>query len=93
MAENPSSPAALPDRQRARLIPGWGSAWRLWSVRIATLGAGLMTAWSSLPDGLRAALPYADRIAAGLFVAVTVARLVAQEEPRRKDAGHAESAR
>ncbi|HEX7823190.1 MAG TPA: hypothetical protein VF463_21560 [Sphingobium sp.] len=84
MAETPppSSPSTTPSRppRRARLIPGWTGAWRLWSVRLSTLGAGVMAAWSSLPIELRQALPYADRIAAGLFVAVTVARLVAQEE-------------
>ncbi|MCE7798824.1 hypothetical protein LWE61_20045 [Sphingobium sufflavum] len=80
-APKPLSPARPP---RARLIPGWTSAWRLWSVRLSTLGAGLMAAWSSLPADLRGALPYADRVAAALFLAVTAARLVAQEDGARR---------
>jgi hypothetical protein len=73
----PSLPTCSP-RLPAQLIADWRSAWRFWSVRIATCGAGLMATWSSLPADLREALPYANQVAAALFVAVTIARMLAQ---------------
>jgi hypothetical protein len=85
MAEFPSPSPASPRPnllgliiRHGRLITGWRQAWRLWSVRIAALGAALMSAWPALPTQLLTALPYADRLAALMFVAVAFARVVAQ---------------
>ncbi|CAN5151834.1 hypothetical protein BH10PSE13_BH10PSE13_15960 [soil metagenome] len=63
-----------------RPIAGLRSAWRLWSVRLSTASAALMATWTSLPPELRASLPYANHLAAGLFLAVALSRLIAQED-------------
>ncbi|MET0362550.1 MAG: hypothetical protein ABW048_12465 [Sphingobium sp.] len=98
MAENPSSSPTSPRPnllgliiRHGRLISGWRQAWRLWSVRIAALGAALMSAWPALPPHLLTALPYADRIAALLFVAVAFARVVAQGANHPPHDGQADS--
>lgn len=65
-----------------RPIPHWRAAWRLWSVRLSAAGAALMATWTQLPPDLRAALPHADRVAALLFAAVALSRLLAQPESR-----------
>jgi len=63
-----------------RPITGWRRAWRLWSVRLSAASAALMSVWTALPVDLRTGLPYANHVAAGLFVAVALSRLIAQED-------------
>jgi hypothetical protein len=77
---------------RARLIPDLQAAWRLWSVRIAALGAlatallaaspdALLAAWQALPPDVRELVPVElDRwIAPALFALATVARITRQK--------------
>lgn len=66
-------------RIRARLIADLRQSWRFWSVRISAIGAALMAAWTALPADVRAGLPYANHLAAMLFVLVALSRLVSQE--------------
>lgn len=91
LTDSDPTPATLADmpppsgaRRRARLIPDWTSAWRLWSVRIATFGAGLMATWPSLPPSLLRMLPYSEQIAAGIFVTIMLARLIPQDIQAQK---------
>lgn len=73
------------DKIEARLIAEWRQAWKFWSVRLNGLGITLIGvpeilsySWSSMPADLREALPYAQHVAIGLFVASLVARIIKQ---------------
>jgi hypothetical protein len=76
---------------RARLIDDARLWWRFWSMRLAALGAivtasaqwfpdAFSTAWNAIPLDMRAYLPapLLHAIPMILFVAVMVARVVAQ---------------
>jgi hypothetical protein len=74
-----------------KLITGWRQSWRLWSVRLSALGSLLMlvalaapdmllATWNTLPPETRELIPddIAQAVAAVLFAATIVARLVQQ---------------
>lgn len=74
-----------------KLITGWRQSWRLWSVRLSALGSFLMlvalaapdmllASWNTLPPETRSLIPddIAQAVAAVLFTATFVARLVQQ---------------
>jgi len=78
---------------RARLIDDARLWWRFWSMRLAALGAivsalaqwfpdALSAAWNTMPYDMRAYLPapLLHSIPVILFVAVMVARIVAQKK-------------
>lgn len=74
-----------------KLIEGWRHAWRYWSVKLNALGLLLLSvcqfagdAWGSMPPDMREALPYAQHISIGIFVAGLFARLVAQPRTQEK---------
>lgn len=79
---------------KLKLIAGWRDGWRLWSVRLAALGALLsaaaiaapdmiLAAWNAMPDELRAYLPErtGQILSVMIYAAAVVARLVKQETP------------
>ncbi len=68
------------DRVKARLIEEWGQAWKFWSVQFSAFAAAFMAAYPSLPSDVRAALPYANWIAAGMFVLTIVLRYLDQRK-------------
>lgn len=81
---------------RACLIDDARLWWRFWSMRLAAFGAivtalaqwfpdALSAAWNAIPSDMRAYLPapLLHSIPAILFVAVMVARIVAQREATR----------
>lgn len=68
------------------LIPEWRKAHQYWSVRVNALGATLMAlteyvkdAWGSIPQDLKGLLPYASKVALGLFVLGIVVRYLPQQ--------------
>ncbi|TCP94483.1 hypothetical protein C8J42_101949 [Sphingomonas sp. PP-CE-1A-559] len=76
-----------------KLIPNWRHAWRLASVRVATIGAVATTAaaaapdtalqvWQSLPDAIRDIVPspVSRWVTPALFVATLVARILKKRE-------------
>lgn len=78
---------------RARLIDDARLWWRFWSMRLAAFGAivtalvqwfpdALSAAWSAMPPDMRAYLPapLLRSIPVALFVAIMVARIVAQKK-------------
>ena len=78
---------------RARLIDDARLWWRFWSMRLAAAGAivtafaqwfpdALSAAWNAMPYDLRAYLPapLLHSIPVILFVAIMVARIVAQKK-------------
>lgn len=42
---------------RARMVDDWRHLHRFYSVRVAAMGAALLTAWPQLPDDIKALLP------------------------------------
>jgi hypothetical protein len=77
-------------KRKLGLIEDCRSEWRKFStwitaVAIAVFGALLaspelaMSAWQMLPDDLRSSVPYQDKIALGLFVAIFLAKFVRQK--------------
>jgi hypothetical protein len=62
------------------LIDEWKSAHKLWSIRISALSAAIMASWTYLPADLRDNLPYANQLAAGLFLSTLIARLMVQAD-------------
>ena len=69
------------ERLKARLIADWRRAYRLWSVRLSALGLAIMSAWPSIPQEVRELIPGQRWIAAAMFAAVILGRLVNQEKP------------
>ncbi|OJY63043.1 MAG: hypothetical protein BGP16_04145 [Sphingobium sp. 66-54] len=67
-------------RIRARLIDDVRRAHRLWSVRIAAIGAACAAAWGALPADSRALIPGAPWIGLALFAATALARILHQPE-------------
>ena len=78
---------------RARLIDDTRLWWRFWSMRLAALGAvvtalaqwfpdTLSAAWNAIPSDMRASLPapLLHSIPVILFVAIMVARILAQKK-------------
>jgi hypothetical protein len=78
---------------RARLIDDVRLWWRFWTMRLAALGAivtalaqwfpdALSVAWNAMPYDMRAYLPapLLHSIPVILFVAIMVARIVAQKK-------------
>ncbi|OAH36970.1 hypothetical protein AX777_18195 [Sphingobium yanoikuyae] len=63
-----------------RLISDWRKAYKLWSVRLSALGLAAMTAWPSIPQEIREEIPGQRWIAAGIFAAVILGRLINQEK-------------
>lgn len=63
-----------------RLISDWRKAYKLWSVRLSALGLSAMTAWPSIPQEIREEIPGQRWIAAGMFAAVILGRLINQEK-------------
>lgn len=74
-----------------KLIPDWKKCWKMWSMRISAFGAlvmgaiatwpeQLMLMWQSMPAEVRDLIPTysASYVAAGLFAACAIARLVKQ---------------
>lgn len=41
----------------AHLVPQWRKGWRFISVQAAALNVAVLTAWASMPDDLKQALP------------------------------------
>lgn len=83
---------ALLSRIRAHLREDWRRAAKAWSTWVAGAGVliwGILTqipgaaaaAWSALPPDLRQHIPYADKIAWFLFIAIFVLRFVRQGKP------------
>jgi hypothetical protein len=83
---------------RARLIDDARLWWRFWSMRLAALGAiatalaqwfpdVLSAAWNAMPSDMRASLPapLLHSIPVILFVAIMVARIVAQKKATPND--------
>lgn len=64
-----------------RIIADWRKAYRLWSVRLSALGLAVMSAWPSIPQDIRELIPGQRWIAAIMFAAVILGRLVNQEKP------------
>ncbi|HWU72925.1 MAG TPA: hypothetical protein VN137_05535 [Sphingomonas sp.] len=78
---------------RARLIDDARLCWRFWSMRLAAFGAiatalvqwfpdALTAAWNAMPADMRAYLPapLIHAVPVILFVAIMVARVVAQSK-------------
>jgi len=78
---------------KLELIPYWKSAWRLWSVRFAALGAALwtyilafpesaITIWNSLPPDLQSFIPseWQRYVTLTIFVLTLVSRVVQQHK-------------
>ncbi len=74
------------------LINNWRQSWRLWSVRVcaaaATLYAFMLAApdqalaiWQALPPEIQAMIPSRTKVAAALFFAATIARILRQSSP------------
>jgi hypothetical protein len=74
-----------------KLIANWRQSWRLWSVRVSAIATALFTfmlaapdqalaVWAVLPADLQELIPGRTAIAAVLFVASLVARLIKQRE-------------
>jgi len=70
-----------------RLVSGWRSAWKLWSVQLNALGLVLIGVAEllqqgivALPPALLDKLPYASTIATVCFVLGLVARLIRQDK-------------
>jgi hypothetical protein len=83
------------DALRARLIDDVNRWWRLWSIRLAALGAvitafvqwfpdTLSAVWNTIPPDMRELLPapLLHSVPIILFVAVAVSRLVAQRKAK-----------
>ena len=68
------------ERFKARLIADWRKAYRLWSVRLAAIGLAVMSAWPSIPQEIREQIPGQRWIAAAIFAAVILGRLINQEK-------------
>lgn len=78
---------------KLQLIPYWRQAWRLWSVRFATLGAllwayllaspeSITQVWYSLPDEMKALIPvnWQRWLTFFIFVASALSRIVQQNK-------------
>lgn len=85
-------------KRRLRLIEDCRSEWRKFSTWItaaalAVFGAAVaspdlaLSAWQMLPDDLRSAVPYQDKIALIFFGMIFLAKFVRQKP---KDTGHPE---
>jgi len=61
-----------------KLIPEAKRAWRLWSIRISAFSTAVMVSWPMIPEDLRASMPGANYIAAGLLGLTVFSRLVDQ---------------
>ncbi|WP_374551990.1 DUF7940 domain-containing protein [Sphingobium yanoikuyae] len=68
-------------RIKDRLIADWRKAYKLWSVRVSAAGLAVMSAWPSIPQEIREQIPGQRWIAAGMFAAVILGRLINQEKP------------
>jgi lysozyme len=81
-----------------KLIPDWRLSWRLWSVRLAAIGAllsalaagapdALLTAWNALPDEVRMLIPASIGrwLSSALFLLAMIARLVRQAPKEGSD--------
>lgn len=77
-------------KRRLRLIDDCRAEWRklstwLTAAALAVYGALLaspdlaLQAWHMLPDDLRTAVPYQDKIALGFFAAIFLAKFVKQK--------------
>jgi len=69
-------------RIRARLIDDVRLAHRYWSVRISAIGAAASAAWVALPSDMRMAIPGAEWIGLGLFLAAALSRILHQPAMR-----------
>ncbi|MBO9602533.1 MAG: hypothetical protein J7496_08505 [Novosphingobium sp.] len=76
---------------KLQLIEGWRHAWRFWSVRLngaaLTILSGITIVsdtWNSMPQDLRAYLPYAQGVSLVLFAAGLIARFVSQPKAQAK---------
>ena len=74
-----------------KLIDGWRRSLRLWSVRLSAFGSVVFGAllafpdqalavWNSLPADIQEMVPNRTELAAGLFVAAAIARVLRQRE-------------
>lgn len=77
--------------KKVELVKEWKQAHKLWSIRLAAIGAALTSllitfpdaalyAWNLLPSDLKAFIPerYTPLIGVGIFILSMVARLVKQ---------------
>ena len=77
----------MPSKIESRLVAGWRSAWKLWSVQLNALGLALVGVAEllqqgivSLPPALLDKLPHMSTIATVCFVLGLVARLIRQDK-------------
>lgn len=68
------------DKLEAKLVDGWGQAWRWFSVQAMALALALQGAWAALPDDLKAGAPgwAVSAVTATLLAAGILGRLVKQ---------------
>lgn len=69
---------------KARLIPNWRRAWRMFSVQAQALVMAVLGGWQALPDDLRASIPpwAVVTLATALLLAGIVGRLIDQPQVR-----------
>lgn len=69
---------------KARLIPNWRRAWKMFSVQAQALALAILGAWQVMPEDLKAAIPPGAVFwcAMGLLVAGIIGRLVDQPAVR-----------
>nr|UVX85381.1 MAG: hypothetical protein [Bacteriophage sp.] len=84
--------------KKVQLVSEWKQAHKLWSMRLAAIGATLTSiliaspdaalyAWNLLPSDLKAYIPekYTPLIGVGIFILSMFARLIKQSNLKGKD--------